>query len=123
MFAGTGMHLYDHQSPPASSHAAPEDPAAGMQAAIGRESDFLASRVAYRLGLTGPAIGVQTACSTSLVAVHLAVQALLSGEVSMALAGAAAVHLPQESGYRATPARFCPPPDAAGPSTRRPTAP
>ncbi|MEU3391596.1 non-ribosomal peptide synthetase/type I polyketide synthase [Streptomyces albidoflavus] len=100
VFAGTGMHLYDHQSPPASSHAAPEDPAAGMQAAIGRESDFLASRVAYRLGLTGPAIGVQTACSTSLVAVHLAVQALLSGEVSMALAGAAAVHLPQESGYR-----------------------
>ncbi|MGW2264684.1 amino acid adenylation domain-containing protein [Streptomyces koyangensis] len=103
VFAGTGMHLYDHQSPHTRSHAPPGDPAAGMRATIGRESDFLASRVAHRLGLTGPAIGVQTACSTSLVAVHLAVQALLSGEVSMALAGAAAVHLPQESGYRSHP--------------------
>ncbi|KPC71414.1 hypothetical protein ADL35_35560, partial [Streptomyces sp. NRRL WC-3753] len=103
VFAGAAMHLYDHQSPPAYAPAAPGDPAAGMQAAIGRESDFLASRVAYQLGLTGPAIGVQTACSTSLVAVHLAVRALLSGEVSMALAGAAAVHLPQESGYQGHP--------------------
>ncbi|MGW1684359.1 amino acid adenylation domain-containing protein [Streptomyces albidoflavus] len=103
VFAGAAMHLYDHQSPPAYAQAAPGDPAAGMRAAIGRESDFLASRVAYRLGLTGPAIGVQTACSTSLVAVHLAVRALLSGEVSMALAGAAAVHLPQESGYQGHP--------------------
>ncbi|MEV4331745.1 amino acid adenylation domain-containing protein [Streptomyces sp. NPDC049597] len=102
VFAGSGMNLYGHQQPPASS-ADDGDPATGMQTAIGRQPDFLASRVAYRLGLTGPAIGVQTACSTSLVAVHLAVQALLSGDTDLALAGAAAVHTPQETGYRSRP--------------------
>ncbi|MBD0837513.1 non-ribosomal peptide synthetase/type I polyketide synthase [Streptomyces sp. TRM68416] len=104
VFAGSGMNLYGHQQgrgavPPESE----SDPATGMQSAIGRQPDFLATRVAYRLGLTGPAIGVQTACSTSLVAVHLAAQSLLSGEAELALAGAAAVHLPQESGYRSHP--------------------
>ncbi|QWB25974.1 MULTISPECIES: non-ribosomal peptide synthetase/type I polyketide synthase [Streptomyces] len=104
VFAGSGMNLYDHQQPSVTgSQYDPADPAAGMQTAIGQEPDFLATRVAYRLGLTGPAIGVQTACSTSLVAVHLAVQALLTGETDLALAGAAAVHLPQESGYRSHP--------------------
>ncbi|MBM7442702.1 non-ribosomal peptide synthetase/type I polyketide synthase [Streptomyces sp. HB132] len=101
VFAGTGMNLYDHQQPPATG--VPDDPADGMQSAIGLQPDFLASRVAYRLGLTGPAIGVQTACSTSLVATHLAVQALLTGDADLALAGAAAVHLPQETGYRSHP--------------------
>ncbi|MEV5353178.1 amino acid adenylation domain-containing protein [Streptomyces sp. NPDC052693] len=104
VFAGSGMNLYDHQRRPATGTPYdPADPAAGMQSAIGREPDFLATRVAYRLGLTGPAIGVQTACSTSLVAVHLAVQALLTGETDLALAGAAAVHLPQETGYHSHP--------------------
>ncbi|GAA2559946.1 hypothetical protein GCM10010423_72810 [Streptomyces levis] len=104
VFAGSGMNLYDHQEQPAAGTPYdPADPAAGMQSAIGREPDFLATRVAYRLGLTGPAIGVQTACSTSLVAVHLAVQALLGGETDLALAGAAAVHLPQETGYHSHP--------------------
>ncbi|MFJ9798994.1 amino acid adenylation domain-containing protein [Streptomyces sp. NPDC101145] len=107
VFAGAGMHLYDHQRPAAPGAPggtdADDDPAAGMQTAIGTQPDFLASRVAYRLGLTGPAIGVQTACSTSLVAVHLAVQSLLTGESDLALAGAAAVHLPQETGYRSHP--------------------
>ncbi|MFD6170538.1 amino acid adenylation domain-containing protein [Streptomyces coeruleorubidus] len=104
VFAGSGMNLYDHQQQPVTgSPYDPSDPAAGMQSAIGQEPDFLATRVAYRLGLTGPAIGVQTACSTSLVAVHLAVQALLTGETDLALAGAAAVHLPQETGYHSHP--------------------
>ncbi|WP_157862279.1 beta-ketoacyl synthase N-terminal-like domain-containing protein, partial [Wenjunlia vitaminophila] len=104
VFAGCGMNLYDHQHPhPAGTHGGAADPAEGMQAAIGQQPDFLASRVAYRLGLTGPAVGVQTACSTSLVAVHLAAQALLSGDADLALAGAAAVHVPQETGYRSQP--------------------
>ncbi|MFF1297266.1 MULTISPECIES: beta-ketoacyl synthase N-terminal-like domain-containing protein [unclassified Streptomyces] len=104
VFAGFGMNLYDHQQPSAAEVPYDAtDPATGMQTAIGRQPDFLATRVAYRLGLTGPAIGVQTACSTSLVAVHLAVQALLTGETDLALAGAAAVHLPQGTGYRSHP--------------------
>ncbi|MFH0245787.1 amino acid adenylation domain-containing protein [Streptomyces sp. HK10] len=104
VFAGSGMNLYDHQQPAADGEPYdPADPAAGMQSAIGRQPDFLATRAAYRLGLTGPAVGVQTACSTSLVAVHLAAQALLSGDADLALAGAAAVHFPQETGYRSHP--------------------
>ncbi|WP_338869861.1 type I polyketide synthase [Myxococcus stipitatus] len=68
---------------------------------LGTHSDFLATRVAYKLNLTGPAITVQSACSTSLTAVHLASQALLAGECRMALAGGTAVRSPQLRAYRA----------------------
>ncbi|MFE2340993.1 type I polyketide synthase [Streptomyces sp. NPDC059431] len=66
---------------------------------IGREKDFVATRVAYKLGLRGPAITVQTACSTSLTAVHLAVRALLGGECDAALAGGVTVMPRGEWGY------------------------
>ncbi|MFF0433792.1 beta-ketoacyl synthase N-terminal-like domain-containing protein [Streptomyces sp. NPDC004327] len=60
--------------------------------------DFLCNRVAHRLGLTGPTVAVQAACATSLVAVHLAVQGLLSGDCDMALAGGVTVRLPSGVG-------------------------
>ncbi|MFY1824741.1 type I polyketide synthase [Myxococcus fulvus] len=69
------------------------------ESVLGTHSDFLATRVAYKLNLTGPAMTVQTACSTSLTAVHLACQSLLAGECTLALAGGAAVRSPQLSAY------------------------
>jgi acyl transferase domain-containing protein/surfactin synthase thioesterase subunit len=70
---------------------------------IGNDRDFMPSRVAFKLNLTGPAVNVQTACSTSLVAVHLACRTLLDGEAEMALAGASVVRVPHISGYLAEP--------------------
>ncbi|MES2145883.1 MAG: type I polyketide synthase, partial [Pseudomonadota bacterium] len=65
----------------------------------GNDKDFLSTRVSHILDLKGPSINVQTACSTSLVAVHFATQALLNGECDMALAGGVTIELPQGRGY------------------------
>lgn len=66
---------------------------------VANRGDYLSTRVAFQLGLRGPAINVQTACSSALVATHLAIQSLLSRECDMALAGAVAVHVPLACGY------------------------
>ncbi|MEE4149489.1 SDR family NAD(P)-dependent oxidoreductase [Pseudomonas viridiflava] len=71
----------------------------GLQALMGNDKDYLASRAAYKLNLRGPAMSVQTACSSSLVAVHMACESLRSGECSMAVAGGVAVSFPQQAGY------------------------
>lgn len=68
---------------------------------IGNDKDFLATRVSYKLNLTGPSLTVQTACSTSLVAVHLAGQSLRAGECDMVLAGVSTVRIPHVRGYLA----------------------
>lgn len=70
-----------------------------FQAALANQSDYLATRVAYKLNLRGPAVTIGTACSTSLVAVHLACQSLIGFECDMALAGGSSVKVPQKSGY------------------------
>jgi acyl transferase domain-containing protein/thioesterase domain-containing protein/aryl carrier-like protein len=66
----------------------------------GNDKDFLTTRASYLLDLRGPSVAVQTACSTSLVAVHMAVQHLLGGECDMALAGGVSIELPHRHGYR-----------------------
>lgn len=66
----------------------------------GNSGGSLCTRVAYKLDLRGPAVTVQTACSTSLVAVHTACQALLGHDCDMALAGGVWLNLLQEGGYR-----------------------
>ncbi|MGZ9153224.1 MAG: SDR family NAD(P)-dependent oxidoreductase [Candidatus Binatia bacterium] len=63
------------------------------------DDDYLASRVSYKLNLWGPSLKIQAACSTSLVAVHLASQALLNGECDMAIAGGVALRVPEKTGY------------------------
>jgi acyl transferase domain-containing protein len=65
----------------------------------GNDKDFLSTRVSHVLDLKGPSINLQTACSTSLVAIHYAAQALRAGEIDMALAGGVTIELPQGRGY------------------------
>lgn len=67
---------------------------------MGNEKDHSSTKVAFRLGLTGPAVTVQTACSTGLLAVHQACRSLSGYECDVAVAGAAAVRVPDVHGYR-----------------------
>lgn len=70
----------------------------GMQTILGNDKDFLPTHVSYKLNLRGPSVNVQTACSTSLVAVHLAIQSLLNYQSDIALAGGVSVTLPLQVG-------------------------
>jgi acyl transferase domain-containing protein/thioesterase domain-containing protein len=65
----------------------------------GNDKDFLSTRVSHIFDLKGPSLNIQTACSTSLVAVHVAAQSLLNGECDMALAGGVTIELPHGRGY------------------------
>ena len=66
---------------------------------LATEREYAITRVAYKLGLRGPAISLNTACSTGAVAVHMAVQSLLSGESDLALAGSCRIRVPATGGY------------------------
>src|SRR5690606_12586685 len=98
VFGGSGMHAYMMYNLLTN----PDLIRARGEFAIrtnGNDMDFLATRVSYLLNLRGPAVGIQTACSTSLVAVHFACQSLLNGECDYALAGGVTLALPQHRGY------------------------
>src|SRR6201984_3114789 len=70
-----------------------------VQLLVGTSNDYAATRVSYKLNLTGPSLTVGTACSTSLVAVHLACTSLLDFHCDIALAGGAAIQGPSSKGY------------------------
>ncbi len=105
VYAGAGMSLYagTNMNTYFVNNLLPHGRLLGLlesqQVIIANSKDYLTTRVSYKLNLRGPSVNVQTACSTGLVAVHLACQSLLSGECSMALAGAAAIHIPPRAGY------------------------
>lgn len=96
VFAGAGLHCDYQHSLASSPHLIKLLGDLGRFIAI--EKDFVSTRVSYRLNLKGPSISVQSACSTSLVAVHLGCQSLLNGESDMVLAGGVSIKLPQ-AGY------------------------
>ncbi len=71
----------------------------GYQLSIANDKDFLTTRISYKLNLRGPSLDVQTACSTSLVATHIACMNLLNYQCDMALAGGVTISFPEKSGY------------------------
>jgi acyl transferase domain-containing protein len=81
----------------------------GWQVSTLTENDFLTTHVSYRMRLRGPSMNVQTACSTSLVAVHVATQALLNGECDMAMAGGVSIGVPSRRGYLHNPGHIASP--------------
>ena len=95
VFAGTGLSSYLLVNI-LSNHRVVES-TDFHQFTLGNDKDFLSSRVSYKLNLRGPSISVQTACSTGLVATHLACQSLLNFQCDMALAGS--VNLRPPTGY------------------------
>ena len=97
VFSGTSINSYLlHNLYPHTDLMRASGP---LQLAISSDKDHLATRTAYKFNLKGMGVTVQTACSTSLVAVHLACQSLLHGECDIALAGGVSIAVPQKSGY------------------------
>ncbi|MFB1479272.1 amino acid adenylation domain-containing protein [Corallococcus sp. RDP092CA] len=122
LFAGSGVPRYwlDQVLPRFRSLSAASD---AYRSILGNPWQFLATATAYHLGLRGPALTVQTACSTSLVAVHLACQSLRAGESDVALAGGVSLFAAGPSGYLheaggiTSPDGHCRPFDAKGQGT------
>ncbi|MDX8036721.1 beta-ketoacyl synthase N-terminal-like domain-containing protein [Lentzea sp. BCCO 10_0856] len=121
VFAGAGMntHLLHGLYERYLTASGPER----YRLMIANDKDFLATRLSYKLGLRGPSMSVNTACSTSLVAVHQAVMSLVGGECEIALAGGVHVRTPQVEGYLhqegmiLSPDGHCRPFDAAAQGT------
>lgn len=96
VYAGSSMNTYIY-----NLISNPDAMAAigSYQIMIGNDKDFVPTRVSYKLNLKGPSVNIQTACSTSLVAVQLATQSLLDFQCDMALAGGVSAYFPQKTGY------------------------
>ncbi len=99
VFASTTISSYLLNNLLRSTDFGTTGPLVSFPTLIGNDKDFLATRVAYRLNLSGPAMTVQTACSSSLAAIHLACQSLLENESDVVLAGGVSVTVPQTAGY------------------------
>ena len=97
VFGGVSMNSYIMSYIAAKGGAI--STAEGYQLTIGNDKDFLTTKTSYKLNLKGPSIDVQTACSTSLTAIYMAYQSLLSYQCDMALAGGTSINIPQERGY------------------------
>jgi len=118
VFAGTGMTSYVFGQ---IQHGAQILDA--FPSIIATDKDFVSTRVSFKLNLTGPSMTVQCACSTSMVAVHLACQSLIAGECDAAVAGGVAAAAPQQDTYKYMPGAMlapdgrCRPFDANGRGT------
>jgi amino acid adenylation domain-containing protein len=97
VYAGLSMNTYLLMN--LLSHMELVASADTLQASLGNDKDPLTARVSYKLNLRGPSVTIQSASSTSLVAVHLACQALINRDCDMALTGGVSIHLPEISGY------------------------
>jgi amino acid adenylation domain-containing protein len=106
VFAGAGMNNYMVNL---YTHPELNNSVSYFQIVLGNDKDFLATRVAYKLNLKGPSLSVQTACSTSLVAVHLGCQSLINGECDICLAGGVSIRVPQKAGYMYQEGGICSP--------------
>ncbi|HCQ64034.1 MAG TPA: polyketide synthase [Rhodobacteraceae bacterium] len=98
VYAGCGMGSYFYFNI-CSNPELVDDVGMFLLRHTGNDKDFLATRVSHVFDMTGPSVNVQTACSTSLVAAHYAMQALLAGDCDMAIAGGVTIELPQNRGY------------------------
>jgi polyketide synthase PksJ len=97
LYAGVGFNSY-------LIHNILKDPdlmesAGAWQLSLNNDKDFAPSRIAYKINLQGPAVSVNTACSTSLVSTVFAAQSLLNYQCDTAIAGGCSIHLPQDQGY------------------------
>ncbi len=95
MYAGSGSNLLWMTK----FGGAQNDIIDAFEAMTYNEKDFLTTKVAYKMNLKGPCMNIQTACSTSLVAIHQAVKALNNGETDMAVAGGVCISYPRKEGY------------------------
>ncbi len=104
VYAGASRNTYILTNNLADSFVARD-----LTTVLGNDSNFLTTRVSYKMNLKGPSVTVQTACSTSLVAIHLACQSLLNQECDMALAGGVTVRFPHKTGYLYQPQNIASP--------------